>query len=121
MPKRFTLATVSTPPDCDLDHRLIIPKPPPPLRMDRLQKEFLRQRGPGLRAAKMIGEECYLTLRELLYDQWFDIWPEPDRMPGDTRPDPSFHKWRVEKTKLVGLLSLHPFPQQLKYRRGSTR
>jgi hypothetical protein len=76
--------------------------------MTRLQKEFLRDRLPGLRNAKIRGHETYIVMQGLLYAQWFDIWPEPQCKPGADYPDPEFHDQCIRKTKAVSYLFTHP-------------
>jgi hypothetical protein len=35
------------------------------------------------------------------YEQWFERWPAPDRMEGDTKPDPEYQAWFAGKRKTV--------------------
>jgi hypothetical protein len=75
------------------------------------QKRFLQDKHAGLRKAEAEGKNAAAAFREAIYAEWFDRWPEPDRWPGDEKPDRSFALWRVEKAKGVRCQPCYSFTQ----------
>jgi hypothetical protein len=54
------------------------------------------------------------------YQQWFERWPAPDRMEGDTKPDPEYQAWFEGKRKSVSIPSWLPPPSLMARQRLKT-